>query len=235
MARTRSAAAKLWGIVLSELALVPISVEWEPPAWRVRWTDGPTQFQLAGRAHALSAYRIGSPLAAEQMRFSRTSSIEATALSWLVHGSEITPLEDQRGISGGYAIEQWCIDMPYPQEYCGTQLVAIAAALAQVARIDAGELARLIQQAHPPLLPAVPAGQMFFELPGRVLSYRWPGSGGPPAELLEPRAQPGPVGAPCEVCGRLLLRKAKGRTARFCSDRCRVAAHRHRLANSRAG
>ena len=39
----RSDGARQWAAVLSDLAGVPVTVEWERPAWRVRWTDGPTR------------------------------------------------------------------------------------------------------------------------------------------------------------------------------------------------
>jgi hypothetical protein len=37
MARSRSLGAARWATVLSELAEVPVVVEWESPSWRVRW------------------------------------------------------------------------------------------------------------------------------------------------------------------------------------------------------
>jgi hypothetical protein len=36
----RSDGARQWAIVLSELAGVPVVVELERPAWRVRWVGG---------------------------------------------------------------------------------------------------------------------------------------------------------------------------------------------------
>lgn len=50
---SRSDGARVWAIVLSELAGVPVAVEWERPAWRVRWVDGPTRPVLMDRAVAL--------------------------------------------------------------------------------------------------------------------------------------------------------------------------------------
>jgi hypothetical protein len=39
----RSDGAKAWARVLSELAQVRVSVEWERPTWLVSWQDGPTR------------------------------------------------------------------------------------------------------------------------------------------------------------------------------------------------
>jgi hypothetical protein len=58
----RSGGAKVWSMVLSELAQVRVAVEWERPTWWVSWQDGPTREALMGRAAALSEYRIGAPL-----------------------------------------------------------------------------------------------------------------------------------------------------------------------------
>jgi hypothetical protein len=44
----RADGAKVWARVLSELAGVPVMVEWERPAWRVRWSDGPTSAGVDG-------------------------------------------------------------------------------------------------------------------------------------------------------------------------------------------
>jgi hypothetical protein len=44
----RSDGAKVWSTVLSELAQVKVSVEWEPPTWRVFWQDGPTREAMMG-------------------------------------------------------------------------------------------------------------------------------------------------------------------------------------------
>src|SRR4051794_23851368 len=80
---SRSDGARQWATVLSELAGVPVVVEWERPSWRVRWTDGPTRPALMDRAAALSPYRVGAPLQAREMLFSRSSSGLARALTWL--------------------------------------------------------------------------------------------------------------------------------------------------------
>ena len=61
--------AKIWARVLSELAQVPVVVEWERPAWRVRWQDGPTLRVLRDRAAALSGFRVASALPFDQSRF----------------------------------------------------------------------------------------------------------------------------------------------------------------------
>ena len=67
----RSAGAKAWSRVLSELAQVRASVEWDRPTWRVSWQDGPTREALMGRA-ALGEYRVGAPLPFEDLRFARS-------------------------------------------------------------------------------------------------------------------------------------------------------------------
>ena len=67
----RSDGAKTWSRLLSELADVPVTVQWERPAWIVRWRDGPTRHTLMARAGALGGYRVGRPLLVEEMVFSR--------------------------------------------------------------------------------------------------------------------------------------------------------------------
>jgi len=44
----RADGARTCSRVLSELAQVTVWVEWERPAWRVYWTDGPTREALMG-------------------------------------------------------------------------------------------------------------------------------------------------------------------------------------------
>ena len=82
----RSDGAKAWSTVLSELAQVTVSVEWERPTWRVYWQDGPTREALMGRAAALGEYRVGAPLPVEDLRFARSDSAVAVALAWLARG-----------------------------------------------------------------------------------------------------------------------------------------------------
>ena len=36
----RAHGARVWARVLSELAAVPVTAEWERPAWRVSWRAG---------------------------------------------------------------------------------------------------------------------------------------------------------------------------------------------------
>jgi len=93
----------MWAAVLSELAEVPVLVEWETVTWRVRWVDGPTRVQLLDRATALDGYGIGAPLPVAQMRFARRSSSAATAVGWLAHGSV-------GGTAAEYAVDLWCAD-----------------------------------------------------------------------------------------------------------------------------
>jgi hypothetical protein len=75
----RAGGAKAWAEVLSALAQVAVTVEWERPAWRVRWRDGPTRRVLMDRAAILGRFRVGSPLPFEQLRFTRSDSAVALA------------------------------------------------------------------------------------------------------------------------------------------------------------
>jgi hypothetical protein len=166
----------MWAAVLSELAEVPVLVEWETVTWRVRWVDGPTRVQLLDRATALDGYGIGAPLPVAQMRFARRSSSAATAVGWLAHGSV-------GGTAAEYAVDLWCADTAYPQLRAGPELLAAAVVLAAVSRGDSGVLAALMTSARPPLEPAALTGPVIDELPGRVVSFAWPGRGGPPLHL----------------------------------------------------
>jgi hypothetical protein len=58
--------AHTWARVLSELANVPVTVNWERPAWRVHWQDGPTRQALAdrGRTQHLPGRRTAARRAA---------------------------------------------------------------------------------------------------------------------------------------------------------------------------
>ena len=126
----RSDGARRWALLLSELAAVPVTVEWERPAWRVRWVDGPTRDDLMERAQALGEYRVGSPLRVGELRFARSSSAAAVALAWLVHGSD-------PGRDAVVLVEHACEQTGYPQ------LRADAAALA------AADLLRRVGMAIP--------------------------------------------------------------------------------------
>ncbi len=242
MARSRSVGAGRWATVLSELAQVPVVVEWDSPSWRVRWVDGPTRVQLLDRANALGVYGIGAPLQVTQMRFYRRVSAVATAVGWLVRGS-------QGSAAAEYDVDLWCEDTPYPHRRAGAELSAAAEVLAAVSRGDASAMAALMTAAWPPLAPTALEGPAVEGLPGRVVSFAWPGRNGPPAHLLQPtdalvRAEPArdqgqetvpSAGGVCVRCGdRLPERPAArgGRPAQYCSDRCRVAAHRARHGQS---
>ena len=97
----RSDGAKAWSRVLSELAQVRVSVEWERPTWRVSWQDGPTREALMDRAAALGGYRVGAPLPSEDLRFARRDSGMAVALAWLARGSPESPAAAAGGDPGG--------------------------------------------------------------------------------------------------------------------------------------
>lgn len=171
----------------------------------------------------------------------------AVAVEWLLHGSNVTEVEQQRGgMTAGRGVEGWCENTGYPQRRASAQVTAAATVLSAVARGDTRTIADLVTGANPPIEPAAPTGAVTAELPGRVVSYRWPGRSGPPAHLLRPLEPPAPpdlpqqpvppthpdqLPKPCSWCGAPLPawpRGRGGRLAQFCSVRCRVAAHRHR-------
>ena len=227
----RSDGAKAWSRVLSELAQVRVSVEWERPTWLVSWQDGPTREALMGRAAALGTYRVGAPLPFEELRFARSNSAAAIALAWLARGSP----ESQAGVRAGIAdVEAFCADTGYPQTRFDAGALVAAELLRRVSHGDIAEMGSLLAQAVPPVAPSdmlVPGP----ELIGRVVSSRWP-VGGPPEELLGPsghRPEPGLNTArsrTCQRCGKPLSTDGSrgGRPAKYCSGACRTAAHRAR-------
>ena len=175
----RSDGAKAWSTVLSELAQVRVSVEWERPSWRVSWQDGPTREALMGRAAALARHRVGAPLPFEDLRFARSHSALAVAVAWLARGSPESPAAARAAIA---EVEAFCADTGYPQSRFGADALAAAELLRRVGHGDIAEMGALLAQAVPPVAASVllPAGS---ELTGRVVTCRWP-AGGPPAELL---------------------------------------------------
>lgn len=225
----RSAGARQWAVVLSELAGVRVVVEWERPAWRVRWVDGPTRPVLMDRAAALSRYRVGAPLAAQDMRFARSSSGLARALAWLT-------LAGQAGRADGVdRVEQLVEDTGYAQDRADEAGLAAAELLNRLASGELVDMGRLLAAASPPVPPR-PLARPAPDLAGQVVSYRWP-VGGPPAELLgsSPPTEPlvtsdGAAGEELRRCARcrtpLPATHGRGRPARFCGGACRVAAHR---------
>jgi hypothetical protein len=217
--------------VLSELAQVRVSVEWERPTWRVYWQDGPTREALMVRAAALGEYRVGAPLPFEELRFARSSSAVAIALAWLERGSPESPAAARAAIA---EVEALCTDMGYPQTRFDAGTVAAAELLRRVSHGDIAEMGSLLAQAVPPVPPSdmlVPGP----ELIGRVVSSRWP-AGGPPDELLGPSGQrPAPGSGTarprtCQRCGKPLKTDGSrgGRPAKYCRGACRTAAHRAR-------
>ena len=228
----RSDGAKTWSRVLSELAQVKVSVEWERPTWRVSWQDGPTREALMGRAAALGVYRVGAPLPFEDLRFARSNSAVAIALAWLARGSPESPAGVREGIA---EVEAFCADTGYPQTRFGVGALAAADLLRRVGHGDIAEMSSLLAQAVPPVPPSdtLASGP---DLTGRVVSSHWP-VGGPPDELLGPsgrrRPQPEANNArprTCERCGKPLNADGSrgGRPAKYCSGACRTAAHRVR-------
>jgi hypothetical protein len=231
----RSDGAKVWAVVLSELAQVRVSVEWERPTWRVSWQDGPTRAALMGRAAALGEYRVGAPLRVEDLRFARSNSAVAIALAWLARGSPETSAAARAAIG---EVEVFCTDTGYPQTRFGAGALAAGELLRRVGHGDIAEMGALLARAIPPVPPValLAAGP---ELTGRVITYRWP-AGGPPEELLGSSGQPEEHQADterartCQRCGKPLNSNGprRGRPAKYCSGACRISAHRalHRTA-----
>ena len=225
----RSDGAKAWSAVLSELAQVRVSVEWERPTWRVYWQDGPTREALMGRAAALAGYRVGAPLPFEDLRFARSNSAAAVAAAWLARGSPESPAAARTAIA---MVEAFCADTGYPQARFDAGTLAAAELLRRVGHGDIAEIGALLAQAVPPVAPAVMLSAS-PDLTGRVVTYRWP-AGGPPGELLGPsgrRVEPGADTvrpSACQRCGKPLRTDGSrgGRPARYCSGACRTAAHR---------
>src|SRR5664279_202904 len=104
----RSDGARAWSTVLSELAQVRVSVEWERPTWRVSWQGRPDPREaLMGRAAALGRYRVGAPLPFEDLRFARSSSAVAIAVAWLARGSPDSPAAARAAVAD---VEAFCAD-----------------------------------------------------------------------------------------------------------------------------
>jgi hypothetical protein len=223
--------AKIWARVLSELAQVTVTVEWERPSWRVRWRDGPTRQVLMDRAAALSRYRVAAALPFDQLRFTRTDSPLAIALGWLAWGS---PESTARAREVLPEIEAFCADIGYPQTRFDDPTLGAADLLSRVGHGDIYEMGELLALANPAVTPRPPSVEPGPDLPGAVTSYRWP-SGGPPVDLLGPTARPLPdvpsteqAAVTCQHCGRPLGYDGprRGRPAKYCSGACRTAAHR---------
>ena len=225
----RSDGAKAWSRVLSELAQVRVSVEWERPTWRVSWQDGPTREALMRRASALGAYRVGRPLTFEELRFARSNSAVAIALAWLARGSARSPAAARAAVA---EVEAFCADTGYPERRFDPGTLAASELLRRVSHGDIAEMGSLLAHAVPPVAPVDPLGQG-PELIGRVVSSRWP-AGGPPEELLGPSGPSPEAGSgaaqprPCQRCGRPLTINGPrgGRPAKYCSGACRTAALR---------
>ena len=234
----RSEGATAWSRVLSELAQVRVSVEWERPTWRVSWQDGPTREALMGRAAALGGYRVGAPLPFADLRFARSNSAVAVAVAWLARGSPESPTAARAAIA---EVEAFCADTGYPRTRFDAGARAAAELLRRVGHGDIAEMGSLLAQAVPPVAPAglLAAGP---ELIGRVVSSRWPV--GPPEELLGPAGHRPEAGSgtarprTCQRCGKPLKTDGSrgGRPAKYCGGACRTAAHRalHRTAPATA-
>jgi hypothetical protein len=234
----RSDGAKAWAGLLSELADVPVMVEWERPVWVVRWWDGPTRDALMARAVALGAYRFGRPLLVEELRFSRRNSAEAVALGWLAVGGPASgSLAD--GIA---AVEEFCDSTGYPRFRFDDRALGAADLLVRLSGGDHYEMGRLLAGAVPGVPPVTVLPDTGPDLRGRTES-RW-SRGGPPVELLGPAGPPGqpPVqvasekpasaeaGSSCQHCGRSLDTNRPRRPAKYCGGACRTAAYRARRA-----
>lgn len=233
---SRSDGAKAWSQVLSELAEVEVTVEWESPAWIVRWRDGPTRQVLLDRAAALGRW-VGAPLGFDRLRFARTNTGTALALAWLTVGSPSSPTEVGRGVVG---VEEICADTGYLRNRFDDPVIAAAELLAKLGHGDAMEMGSLLAQAFPPVQAHPMNPDIGPELRGRVTSMSWPGKG-PAADLLgHPVTKPGGVTKPaaedsttnCLRCGGPIASTTgpghAGRPAKYCSGACRTASHRER-------
>lgn len=224
----RSDGARQWTMVLSELAGVPVTIEWERPSWRARWVDGPTRSILVDRATALGRFSVGSPLPADALRFSRSSSSLAVALAWL-------GVANRAGQADTAAlVEQIAEDTGYPQNRADLATVAAADLLCRLAGGQSVIMGQLLANAHPAVTPR-PTMLTVPDLVGQVVSIRWL-AGGPPAHLLGPTEPAAPTDGPepraCAYCGSPLpSRTGRGRSTRYCSGAHRVAAHRVRRRN----
>lgn len=215
---------------------MPVTVEWERPAWVVRWRDGPTRDALVARAVALGGYRVGRPLLVEEMVFSRGSSAEAIALGWLAVGGPASPA----GVADAMAVvEEFCETTGYPQSRFDDRARGAADLLVRLSRSDRYEMGRLLAGAAPAVPPVTVLPDTGPALGGRTES-RWY-QGGPPEELLGPTAAMNPPAetpaaterepAACRHCGKPLPGSGRpGRPATYCSGSCRTAAHRSRRA-----
>lgn len=237
MAR-RADGARIWSVVLSELAQVPVLVEWDAPAWRARWTDGPTQAALTHRVQELSPYRIGRPLDAAALRFSRSDSASAVALAWLRTPRPVS-LEQVSNSLGD--VEALCERTAYPLHRADPPDRIAAKLLAAVAQQDRWQMGALLSAAVPAVDQLLVTADAGPELTGRVVSYRWPKAGPspellgftPPASAFKTDTATGVDRSLCEQCGTPLTWPAGrlGRPERYCSGRCRTAAYRARRRN----
>jgi hypothetical protein len=160
------------------------------------------------RAAALGRYRVGVPLGFERLRFVRSSSAVAVALGWLARGSPESPA---RAGEVRAVVEAWCEDTGYPETRFDERGLAAADLLRRLAHGDSAEMGALLARAVPVVPTYVVAGPG-VDRPG----YQLPVAG-PDVE---------PAAGVCRQCGQPLHGSGRGRPARYCSGRCRVAAHR---------
>ena len=226
---TSVSGAKVWARVLSDLAQVPVAVEWDAPVWVVSWTDGPTRAVVMRRVEDLAGHGVGRPLRPGRMRYQRLDSPVAVALAWL---RTVRPA-DRSGVSAVWGeVEALCEDTGYPQDRADPATLTAAATLAALAQGDRAAMGVLLTQASPPIALAPPS-LTGPALTGRVRSYAWPDRR-IPEELLGPDPRPVVmIGGECAQCGAALpVRTSKiGRPGRYCSPRCRTAAYRRKLNN----
>jgi hypothetical protein len=114
------------------------------------------------------------PLRFEDLRFARSNSAVAIALTWLARGSPESPAAARAAIA---EVEAFCTDTGYPQTRFDAGALAAAELLRRVSHGDIAEMGLLLTQAVPPVASSV----MLVpgpELTGRVVTYRWP-TGGP--------------------------------------------------------
>ncbi len=224
----RSEDAKVWANVLTELAHVEVTVQWERPAWRVRWQDCPTRQVLMDRAAALNRYRVAAVLPVEQLRFARRDSPVAIALGWLAQGSPGSPARAGATVP---EVEAYCADTGNPRTRFDDRTIASADLVSRLDGVDGGAA----EPGHP--------------TPGHAAAgHGGTGPAGPGDQL--PLAQRRPTRRPPrphrQTVARHRERTAGGgdvpavravrstpavggprrhRPAKYCSGACRTAAH----------
>lgn len=245
----RSAAARDWAVLLSELSGVAVSLEWERPSWIVAWADGPTVGMLRARAEALAEHGVLAGLSPGELGWRRWCSPTAWAWGYLWAAARILgeATDEGPGEVGRWereaSIEALLERVAYPERLGvgagGT--VSVAQLLVRLAGGDTGRMQTLLEQAQIAdlVLPVPDAAPV---LAGAVTSFSWPGRPqldallGQAPEDERPTAPTGPESGlseterneTCQVCGRALRATSTGRPGTYCSATCRSRAYRAR-------